>query len=50
MDFVVTVENVDFDLIGKLERAVVFEDKADEEILLGAEAAVGRDGRDKSHG
>lgn len=50
MDFVVTVDNVDFDLIGKLERAVVFEDKVDQEVLLGAEAVVRPDGSDKSHG
>lgn len=49
MLFVVTVENVDLDLMGNLERAAVFEDRI-EEILLGGEAVVGGDGRDKSHG
>lgn len=50
MILVVTVENVDIDLLRNPERATVFERGVDEERLVGAEAVVRGDGRDKSHG
>lgn len=47
-DLVVTVDNVDSDLMGNLERVVVFKDCVDE-ILLGAKADFRRDEGDIFH-
>lgn len=50
MIFVVTVENVDFDLCWDLEQGIVFEDGFDKEISLDAGIVVRGCGGVKSHG